>query len=138
MSLHVDDVITKLVKEKTHVSLYFREVLSEQLSTNFLKLCVGSRDVWESRDANMTDNYGRNWTFSERLTLQHSCYTACMMSVVVTQWANLIACKTRINSIVKQGKPFSTLNDFLETLKGLQGWIIISLQQVYLSKLFLR
>ncbi|KAK4882963.1 hypothetical protein RN001_006282 [Aquatica leii] len=44
------------------------------------------------------------WTYHERKVVEYTCYTAIMVSVVVTQWADLLVCKTRRNSIFKQGK----------------------------------
>lgn len=50
------------------------------------------------------DSFGQEWTYEHRKELEYTCYTAFMISVVVTQWIDLIVCKTRINSIFKQGK----------------------------------
>lgn len=76
---------------------YFRDV------PNF-KLLIGLRADWENPGINdLVDSYGQEWTFDERKILEHTCHTAFMISVVVTQWANLIICKTRRVSIIKQG-----------------------------------
>lgn len=65
---------------------------------------LGLRDEWESPFINdLSDSYGQEWTYEERKILEYTCYTAIMISVVVTQWADLIVCKTRHNSIIKQG-----------------------------------
>ncbi|CAH1373892.1 unnamed protein product [Tenebrio molitor] len=73
------------------------------------KTLIGIRDEWESHK-NLNDSYGRSWTHHQRQVLQCTCYTAVMMSVVVTQWTNLLACKTRYNSLLKQGMENMVLN----------------------------
>lgn len=65
----------------------------------------GLRPEWEAPYINdLVDSYGQEWTYQERKVLEYTCYTSVMISVVVTQWADLIACKTRHNSIFKQGR----------------------------------
>ncbi|XP_045483726.1 sodium/potassium-transporting ATPase subunit alpha-like [Harmonia axyridis] len=69
------------------------------------------REEWDSSHINdLMDSYGQEWSFESRKTLQYTCYTAFMISVVVTQWADLLVCKTRINSIVEQGMGNVILN----------------------------
>ena len=41
--------------------------------------------------------------YSERQKLQQTCQTAFFVAIVIVQWADLIICKTRRNSIVQQG-----------------------------------
>ena len=41
-------------------------------------------------------------TFSQRKVLEFTCHTAFFVSIVVVQWADLIICKTRKNSILQQ------------------------------------
>lgn len=66
---------------------------------------LGLRAEWDSESLNdLMDSYGQEWTYQHRKELEYTCYTAFMISVVVTQWLDLIVCKTRINSIFKQGK----------------------------------
>ncbi|XP_044259109.1 sodium/potassium-transporting ATPase subunit alpha-like isoform X2 [Tribolium madens] len=67
------------------------------------------RDDWESY-RKLNDSYGRPWTHSQRKVVQNTCSTGVMMSVVVTQWTNLVACKTRVNSILVQGMGNMVLN----------------------------
>lgn len=42
-------------------------------------------------------------TFHDRKILEYTCHTAFFTSIVIVQWADLIICKTRRNSIVHQG-----------------------------------
>lgn len=70
----------------------------------------GLRTLWDSPHINdLKDSYGQEWTYDNRKSLEYTCYTAFMISVVVTQWADLFICKTRINSIIQQGNE-NTLN----------------------------
>lgn len=70
----------------------------------FPEKLVGLRKRWDSRWINdLEDSYGQEWSYEERKVLEYTCHTAFMISVVVTQWADLIICKTRRNSIVQQG-----------------------------------
>lgn len=51
----------------------------------------------------LQDSYGMEWTYEERKVLQYTCYTAFLIAVVITQWADAIICKTRRNSLITQG-----------------------------------
>ena len=42
-------------------------------------------------------------TYAQRKVLEFTCHTAFFVSIVVVQWADLMICKTRRNSIVHQG-----------------------------------
>ena len=42
-------------------------------------------------------------TFEQRKQLEFTCHTAFFVTIVICQWAVLIVCKTRRNSIVQQG-----------------------------------
>lgn len=69
------------------------------------------RERWDNPLVHdLQDSYGQEWSYSSRKTLEYTCYTAFMISVVVTQWADLVICKTRINSIVQQGMGNMVLN----------------------------
>ncbi|KAJ3665430.1 hypothetical protein Zmor_000926 [Zophobas morio] len=71
----------------------------------------GLRQKWDSETINdLVDSYGQEWSYISRKELEYTCYTAFMISVVVTQWADLIVCKTRINSICQQGMGNMILN----------------------------
>ena len=49
-------------------------------------------------------------TYRDRKTLEFTCHTAFFVSIVIVQWADLIVCKTRRNSIVHQGMRNWALN----------------------------
>ncbi|KAM9455042.1 sodium/potassium-transporting ATPase subunit alpha-1-like [Clarias gariepinus] len=71
----------------------------------FLPLSLtGLRIDWDNRDYNdLVDDYGQQWTYESRKILEYTCHTAYFVSIVVVQVADLIICKTRVNSIVQQG-----------------------------------
>ncbi|KXJ73065.1 hypothetical protein RP20_CCG016621 [Aedes albopictus] len=71
----------------------------------------GLRKGWDSKAVNdLTDSYGQEWTYRDRKTLEFTCHTAFFVSIVVVQWADLIICKTRRNSIFHQGMRNWALN----------------------------
>lgn len=73
----------------------------------FPETLIGLRREWETPWINdLKDSYGHEWSYDERKILEYTCHTAFMISVVVTQWADLIVAKTRRNSIVQQGNLF--------------------------------
>merc|ERR1712136_149862 len=47
--------------------------------------------------------FGQEWTYNARKQLEYTCHTAFFVSIVVVQWADLIICKTRRNSLFQQG-----------------------------------
>lgn len=64
----------------------------------------GLREQWDSRAVNNAlDSYGQEWTYKQRKTLEFTCHTAFFVSIVIVQWADLIICKTRRNSVFQQG-----------------------------------
>jgi sodium/potassium-transporting ATPase subunit alpha len=64
----------------------------------------GLRRSWDSRTVNdLEDSYGQEWTYDARKQLEYTCHTAFFISIVVVQWADLIICKTRRNSLFQQG-----------------------------------
>merc|ERR1711992_127527 len=64
----------------------------------------GLRKAWDSPAVNdLRDSYGQEWTYKNRKTLEYTCHTAFFASIVVVQWADLIICKTRKNSVFQQG-----------------------------------
>ncbi|KAG9511132.1 Sodium/potassium-transporting ATPase subunit alpha-1 [Fragariocoptes setiger] len=72
---------------------------------------VGIRQQWESKAINdYTDSYGQEWTYKERKKLEFTCQTAFFISIVVVQWSELVACKTRTNSIIHQGMSNHVMN----------------------------
>ncbi|EZA51212.1 Sodium/potassium-transporting ATPase subunit alpha [Ooceraea biroi] len=78
----------------------------------FLPLYLfGIRKQWDSKAINdLTDSYGQEWTYRDRKTLEFTCHTAFFVSIVIVQWADLIVCKTRRNSIIHQGMRNWALN----------------------------
>ncbi|CAF3358042.1 unnamed protein product, partial [Rotaria sp. Silwood1] len=65
---------------------------------------LGLRKSWESPEINdLEDSYGQEWTFEQRKQLEYTCHTAFFVTIVICQWAVLIVCKTRRNSIFQQG-----------------------------------
>merc|ERR1719222_890968 len=67
-------------------------------------LLVGLREEWENKNNNsLKDSYGQEWTYEQRKVLEYTCHTAFFASIVVVQWADVIICKTRRNSLFTQG-----------------------------------
>uniref|UniRef100_A0A8C7FLD1 Sodium/potassium-transporting ATPase subunit alpha n=1 Tax=Oncorhynchus kisutch TaxID=8019 RepID=A0A8C7FLD1_ONCKI len=65
---------------------------------------LGMRVDWDNKIMNdMEDSYGQQWTYERRKIVEFTCHTAFFASIVVVQWADLIICKTRRNSILQQG-----------------------------------
>jgi sodium/potassium-transporting ATPase subunit alpha len=68
------------------------------------KHLFGLRRAWDSKAVNdLRDSYGQEWTYRDRKILEYTCHTAFFVSIVVVQWADLIICKTRKNSVFHQG-----------------------------------
>ncbi|XP_073903803.1 sodium/potassium-transporting ATPase subunit alpha-2 isoform X4 [Castor canadensis] len=65
---------------------------------------LGIRLDWDDRTTNdLEDSYGQEWTYEQRKVVEFTCHTAFFASIVVVQWADLIICKTRRNSVFQQG-----------------------------------
>merc|ERR1712020_191739 len=65
---------------------------------------LGLRRAWDSPAINdLQDSYGQEWTYRDRKILEYTCHTAFFVAIVVVQWADLIICKTRKNSVFQQG-----------------------------------
>ncbi|KAF7227022.1 sodium/potassium-transporting ATPase subunit alpha-3b isoform X2 [Nothobranchius furzeri] len=65
---------------------------------------LGIRLNWDDRSLNdLEDSYGQQWTYEQRKIVEFTCHTAFFVSIVVVQWADLIICKTRRNSVFQQG-----------------------------------
>lgn len=55
---------------------------------------------WDDRWINdVEDSYGQQWTYEQRKIVEFTCHTAFFVSIVVVQWADLVICKTRRNSV---------------------------------------
>lgn len=64
----------------------------------------GIRAQWdEPKWGSLVDSYGQEWTYHQRKTLEYTCHTGFFVSIVIVQWADLIICKTRKNSVFQQG-----------------------------------
>jgi len=71
----------------------------------------GLRRSWDSKAVNdLQDSYGQEWTYRDRKILEYTCHTAFFVSIVVVQWADLIICKTRKNSVFTQGMTNMIMN----------------------------
>ncbi len=72
---------------------------------------LGLRKEWDSQAVNdLEDSYGQEWTYRDRKILEFTCHTAFFASIVVVQWADLLICKTRKNSLFQQGLSNYMLN----------------------------
>ena len=72
---------------------------------------LGIRKEWDSKAVNdLQDSYGQEWTYGDRKILEFTCHTAFFVSIVIVQWADLIICKTRKNSVFQQGMKNYFLN----------------------------
>lgn len=118
-----DPLHDKLVNERL-ISLAYGQIGMIQASAGFFTYAVimaengfrpsrllGLRSGWDSRAVNdLEDSYGQQWTYANRKVLEYTCHTAFFVSIVVVQWADLMICKTRRNSLVQQGMSNWTLN----------------------------
>ncbi|XP_054979263.1 sodium/potassium-transporting ATPase subunit alpha-2-like [Sorex araneus] len=65
---------------------------------------LGLRVTWDDQYwSDLEDSYGQQWTYEQRKVVELTCHTAFFASIVVVQWADLIICKTRRNSVFQQG-----------------------------------
>ncbi|CAL1298041.1 unnamed protein product [Larinioides sclopetarius] len=72
---------------------------------------LGLRKEWDSKAVNdLTDSYNQEWTYHDRKILEYTCHTAFFVTIVIVQWADLIICKTRRNSVLHQGMKNHVLN----------------------------
>merc|ERR1719414_1736648 len=106
----------KLVNERL-ISMAYGQIGMIQASAGFFVYFVimgengflpgrlfGLRRQWDSEAVNdLEDSYGQEWTYRDRKILEFTCHTAYFVSIVIVQWADLIICKTRKNSVFQQG-----------------------------------
>merc|ERR1712080_592679 len=106
----------KLVNERL-ISMAYGQIGMIQASAGFFVYFVilaengfwpgkllGLRRAWDSMAVNdLEDSYGQEWTYRDRKMLEYTCHTAFFVSIVIVQWADLIICKTRKNSVFQQG-----------------------------------
>merc|ERR1711971_1031728 len=102
----------KLVNERL-ISMAYGQIGMIQASAGFFTYFVilaengflpgklfGIRRSCDSAAVNdLEDSYGQEWTYADRKVLEYTCHTAFFVSIVVVQWADLIICKTRKNSV---------------------------------------
>ncbi|KAI5092453.1 sodium/potassium-transporting ATPase subunit alpha-3 [Silurus meridionalis] len=70
----------------------------------FPLLCVGLRSQWEDvKLQDLQDSYGQEWTFSQRLYQEYTCYTVFFVSIEVCQISDVLIRKTRRLSVFQQG-----------------------------------
>uniref|UniRef100_A0A3Q3LQV2 Sodium/potassium-transporting ATPase subunit alpha n=1 Tax=Mastacembelus armatus TaxID=205130 RepID=A0A3Q3LQV2_9TELE len=70
----------------------------------FPLLCVGLRSQWENVHLqDLQDSYGQEWTFSQRLYQEYTCYTVFFVSIEICQIADVLIRKTRRLSVFQQG-----------------------------------
>merc|ERR1712117_435721 len=113
----------KLVNERL-ISMAYGQIGMIQASAGFFVYFVimaengflpgylfGIRKAWDSQAINdLEDSYGQEWTYRDRKVLEYTCHTAFFVSIVIVQWADLIICKTRMNSVFQQGMKNHFLN----------------------------
>merc|ERR1712072_1330798 len=106
----------KLVNERL-ISMAYGQIGMIQASAGFFVYFVilaengflpgkllGLRRSWDSIAVNdLEDSFGQEWTYRDRKILEYTCHTAFFVSIVIVQWADLIICKTRKNSVFQQG-----------------------------------
>ncbi|XP_012535956.1 sodium/potassium-transporting ATPase subunit alpha [Monomorium pharaonis] len=75
------------------------------------KRLLGLRQQWDSRMVNdLEDSFGQEWTYEQRKILEYTCHTAFFVSIVIAQLADAMVCKTRRNSLLRQGMGNWALN----------------------------
>ncbi|GIY22371.1 hypothetical protein CDAR_593931 [Caerostris darwini] len=118
-----DPLTDKLVNERL-ISMAYGQIGMMQAAAGFFTYFVimaengfwpstlfGIRKSWDSKAVNdLQDTYGQEWTYKNRKTLEYTCHTAFFVSIVIVQWADLIICKTRTNSLIHQGMTNHVLN----------------------------
>ena len=106
----------KLVNERL-ISMAYGQIGMIQASAGFFVYFVilaengflpwdlfGLRKEWDSLAINdLEDSYGQEWTYKDRKILEYTCHSAFFVSIVIVQWADLVICKTRMNSVFTQG-----------------------------------
>ncbi len=72
---------------------------------------IGLRIYWDSRAINdLPDSYDQEWTYEDRKRLEFSCHAGFFFSVVMVQWATLLAARTRRLSVFQKGLGNHVLN----------------------------
>ncbi|XP_072049011.1 sodium/potassium-transporting ATPase subunit alpha-2-like [Amphiura filiformis] len=118
-----DPAKDKLVNERL-ISMSYGQIGMMQASAGFYTYFVimaengflpdrlpNLRADWDDQTINnLEDSYGQQWSYAQRKVLEYTCHTAFFVSIVVVQWADVIICKTRKNSLIHQGMHNWVLN----------------------------
>ncbi|EDO40680.1 predicted protein [Nematostella vectensis] len=118
-----DPINDKLVNERL-IAMAYGQIGMIQASAGFFtyfvimaengfrpSLLFGLRRQWDDKyNHSVVDSYGQEWGYSQRKILEYTCHTAFFVSIVIVQWADLIICKTRRNSLFTQGMTNKFLN----------------------------
>lgn len=78
-----------------------------------------SSGTFESSYVNdFEDSYGQQWTYAQRMQLEHLLWTTYFFGIMEVQWANLLVKRTRRVSIIENGidNDWITLSLFFETI----------------------
>ncbi|ODM96221.1 Sodium/potassium-transporting ATPase subunit alpha [Orchesella cincta] len=72
---------------------------------------IGIEKKWHSRSVNdLIDSYGQEWSYTARSQLGITSQTAFFVAIVLTQFANVICCKTRRVSLLQKGMRNKKMN----------------------------
>ncbi|XP_071806679.1 sodium/potassium-transporting ATPase subunit alpha-3-like [Asterias amurensis] len=118
-----DPINDKLVNDRL-ISMSYGQIGMIQASAGFFTYFVimaengflphtlfNLRRAWDNRGVNnVEDSYGQEWSYRQRKVLEYTCHTAFFVSIVIVQWADIIICKTRRNSLIHQGMNNWVLN----------------------------
>jgi magnesium-transporting ATPase (P-type) len=75
---------------------------------------LGSDSSWYNKDLeSLTDSYGNEVSYLSRQAMERCGQTSYFCSIVVVQWADLIICKTRVQSLFQQGMRNNVMNKAL-------------------------
>lgn len=65
---------------------------------------INLRQDWDDNTFEwVADSYGNEWSYMARKELEFTCHTAFFVAIVIVQWADLVICKTRLQSLFTQG-----------------------------------
>ena len=69
------------------------------------------RQFWDSRAINdLRDSYDQEWTYEDRKYLEYSCQAGFLWSIVIVQWVNLLASRSKSTSMFRRGLGNTVLN----------------------------
>ena len=79
---------------------------------------LGSREEWDAPYVDdFEDSYGQHWTYKQRMEVQLTIHSFFFVAIVITQWGNLVVCKTKRLSVFQHGltNDYLTFSLFFET-----------------------